>query len=214
MAPVQQAVFTLFLMICLGAFLYVSYLKPKIALYNGKKTQTAKLRGDVDRVGLSVTEISQASPGEAQSDIPTDTLKQFSDVGNTLYTEAEVAAFKEDLKVIVEGAGGKSLDVREGETISDYIKDNQRDDVYRVLKQPVSVHFTAGYDGVSNVLFQLTSLKHMITVTNLALHSAKGGDVAASFNLDVFYVASAGSAAVQPGQTQTATGTVKPAALP
>lgn len=203
------------MMICLGAFLYVSYLKPKITEFDVKKKQTSKLRSEVDRVGLSVQGISQNSPGEAQSVIPPDTLKQLSDIGNTLYTESEVAAFKEDLKVIVQGVGGKSLEVKEGEIISDYIKDTRREDVFRVLKQPLTIQFTASYDGVSNVLFQLTSLKHMITATNLALHSAKvPGEVVASFKLDVFYIVSAGNPEGQPVQTQNATGTVKPVAKP
>jgi hypothetical protein len=167
--------------------LFLLVLNPQIKSYKKAQMDNKRVANAGDTMNKKRIELKTL--GRKKVIMDSSRLEILRANGNEVLLASKVSEYLEILRDTNDRLGGRNCTIDEGPIESAYISMNGRRDVYKVMRLPVKISFESDYSVLSNYLFQLQTLKHLMKLGEVEIHS-KGysGDLRVSVNLGIYFI--------------------------
>ncbi len=183
----QRALLLTVMLILFAGLLYAADLKPRMDIHkraqadNKNAIETSK-RLDEQLVRLKVL-------GKKDARVEASQFQMLKAANNELLFVSQVPDFVSLLRELNDRLGGRNFRVEEGPLSQAYITVGERKEVFKLMKLPVTLYFESDYSVVSNYLFQIHALKHLMKFKDIDVRSRDfSSDLRVMAQMDIYFI--------------------------
>ncbi len=183
----QRALLLTVVLVLFAGLLYAADLKPRMTVY--RQAQADNKRAMETSKMLDAQLLNLRALGKKDAKIDAAQFETLKAANNELLFASQVPDFTDLLRELNDRLGGRNFRIEESALSSAYITVGERKDVYKLMKLPVKLYFESDYSVVSNYLFQVHALKHLLKFKDIDIRSKDfSSDLRVTVEMDIFFI--------------------------
>jgi len=170
------------------AIMYFYMISPALAARDQLRDKVERTKGTIELHEKKIAESRDLY--NVKDQLEPDKLNELRQNGNAIPSVMDIPDVLEQIRQIAVDAGGKDVEIQEGESEQAYLKLGKTDLVYKIKKMPVYVLFESGYSGASSFIFNIDEMNMTIAFTEIGLHAPEDdytGKIIVDIELDLYY---------------------------